>query len=154
MGQREINELRAEIRALRSGLRMRPITTVRGGAAPDIYILRMGGGNSIATYGATTYYGLKYPTSEITSVPTSAPSEVDGATPNQIGPAYLVGPDGQATTLVWVGTKLKPTPTSAVATGMLSIISKGTTFMSSRIVSMQIGTSGVFVPVYIPERVT
>jgi len=144
----------AEVTRMKQDIALRPIRVPSGTQPQYVHILRMGRGNEIATYGSTTYYGLKFPTSNVTSVPTFAPSLVDGDCPDQLSAAYLQDPSGSGESLVWVGNKLWPSPSSPVFTGLQSIIPALTMVLAFQTVLMQIGSSGDYVPVYLPARVT
>lgn len=123
-------------------------------AAPQVYVLTMGGGNAIFTYGSLAYYGVAGSTSAtVSSVPTANPPITDGGCPTGLSWAYLANEDG-IESLAWVGTNLQPIPTAAATVGMQSYIPKFTAVLALRKVSMQVGTSGVWVPVYVPDRLT
>lgn len=146
----EFAKLTAEVTRLRRDTRLIP---ARWASPPDqFYMLVMGSGNTIATYGSANYYGLKYNTGATpTTVATSTPSTTPGALADNLSWATLYGPSGSTST-VWCGVRLQPDGTGTTHADMFSVIPLNTTFIAFRSVPMQVGSSGVYVPVYVPGR--
>ena len=133
--------------------RMRGIPSRFSGAGPPLYLLVMGDGNLVATYGSANYYGLKYNTgSTPTTVPTATPSTTPGALADNLSWATLYAPDGTTST-VWAGSRMQPDGAGPLYSADLqSIVPKNTTVVSFGAVQMQVLASGVYVPVYLPGR--
>lgn len=153
MGQRDdMQDMRSEIRQLRARIQQRPVITTTPFAS-KFYLLVMGDGNTVATYGAVDYYGLKYNTiSAPTTVPTQIPSTTPGALADNLSWATLYLENGTISR-VWVGVRLQPDGIGSVQADLLSIIPRDTTIVAFRTVQMQVAATGVYVPVYIPGRV-
>jgi hypothetical protein len=123
-----------------------------GGASRVFHLLVMGDGNTVASYGAVNYYGLKYNTlAAPTVVPTTTPSTTPGTLPDNLSWATLYNEAGVAST-VWAGTYLTPDGTSGPFVDLTSVIPVNTSFVAFRTVMMQVAATGVYVPVYLPGR--
>jgi len=143
-------DIEAEVRDLQRSMRGIP-SRFAGGAGPVVYVLLCGQGNTLVTAGGVVYKGLKYPASAVTEVPAAVPAAIDTATPNGVSPAYLLSATG--TSLVWIGTRLKPGVAAAVVE-MTGSFYQETPIICRTIIQMPItGTPTVFAPVYVPFRI-
>lgn len=133
--------------------RVKGIPSRFGGSPTPVYLLVMGDGNTVATYGAANYYGLKFNTGATpTTVPTATPSTTPGALPDNLSWATLYNDNGTTST-VWAGVRLQPDGVGPVHAELLSIVPVNTTIVAFRQVRMQVLASGVYVPVYLPGRI-
>lgn len=136
---------------IKADLAARPVRTRRGNVLAPPNILQIGAGNVILTLGSTDYKGLKYPSSDVTTVPSAAPASITTSCPDGISPAYKIG--GGGVSLVWIGTRLKPGAAAAV-TEMAGSFYYLTPVICHSIISMPIsGAPGTFADVYVPFRI-
>jgi len=144
------DRMAAELVALRRDVRLTPARWA-GPAIPP-FVLSVGQGNTLITIGSGTYKGLKYPSADVTTVPSAAPAAIDTACPDGISPAYLIS-NGGALSLVWIGTRLKPGSAAAVVEMAGSFVAS-TPVICRSTVSMPIsGAPTTFATVYVPFRI-
>lgn len=122
--------------------------------APVTYLGIPRRGNAIVTIGSTTYYGLKYPTANVTVVPTTAPPSGNGACPDGLTYGEIESTTG-VLSVVWIGWRLQPGGTGTVYNDMTGVSIPGATSILCRTkISMPVTTpSGTFVDVYLPYRI-
>lgn len=139
----------AELAELRQATRLIP---ARWPSPAQFHLLVMGDGNTIASYGAVNYYGLKFNTGAApTTVPTTTPSTTPGTLADNLSWATLYSETGASST-VWTGVRLSPDGSGGPFADMLSVIPVNTSFISFRVIQMQVAATGVYVPVYLPGR--
>lgn len=150
----EVAQLRRELAMMRSQTsRLESVSRQVWQYQPAVmpimpYVLSVGEGNILITIGSTDYKGLKYPSADVTTVPSATPAAIDTSCPNGISPAYLISEAGN--TLVWIGTRLKPGSAAAVTELTGSLVSS-TAVLCRSIIAMPIsGAPTTFAPVYVP----
>ena len=131
--------------------RLRQVPAAWAESGDTVYLVVPGSGNLIRTVNSVNFFGLKYPTADVTSVPTLNPPSGDGACPDGLTIASLVDNDNTAVT-VWLGTRLKPAPASPMIQQMLGSFFKGSIVLCRLIVHMPIGAGPDTAPVYLPWR--
>lgn len=143
------DRMAAELAEMRRDTRLVPARWPSNPAT--VYLVIPQQGNLIQTVNASNFYGLKYPTADVTSVPTLTPTATVGGCPDGLSEALLVSNSG-STSVVWIGTRLKPVPANPVVQEMLGSFYFGTPVLCRTIVHMPIGAGPSTAPVYVPWR--
>jgi hypothetical protein len=149
---RKINELKSQIQLLESRSRQTWSYPPSVNLSSITYLGIIRSGNLIVTVGTTNFYGLKYPSANVTAVPTTVAPTGNGACPDGLTAAYIESETG-VQTAVWIGWRLQPGGTGIVYNDMVGVsIPAGASILCRTKISMPVTAGGV-VDVYVPYRV-